>query len=331
MAKFIFPKNSIPSQGMYEFKKTITVDSPENAEIKIFASSRYILYINDEYVCEGPCRSSEDIRYFDTVTTNLLKKGKNEISVKIMHLTDQIKFTSVFKTTKPILIAEIKTDSEKAYTDSTWECLYYKNHILMYSNFCTFTPPFEEITDMETEKFELSESGNFEFDKSFISDYGTMDFFNLKPRPIPMIYPGEEVILTPVKKGEGFTEYDVGCYVTAKLSFDIKKHNDVKILYSECYEFEEGKFKRDDTNGFLKGSYDIIHAQNEDFTFDTYWFRAFRYIRIESENPDAIKSITAKKNRASPFPQSPRKNCFKRSRNSPKRQRCCGKYLTIRR
>ena len=295
MAKFIFPIDTPPSKGMYEFKKTINLDSQKNAQIRIFASSRYILYINNEYICEGPCRSSEDIRYFDTISTNALKKGKNEISVKVMHLTEKMEFTSVFKSNKPLLIAEIKTDSETFSTDSSWECLLYKNHNLLYPNFWTFVPPFEEITDTQTEFFELSESKDFDFSKSFISEYGTLDFYNLKPRPIPMIYPRESVTLTPVKTGDGFIEYDAGCYVTAKLSFDILKNNYVKILYSECYEFEDGKSKRDDISGFLKGSYDVIHPKKEDFTFNPFWFRAFRYIRIESKNPDAIKNITAKR------------------------------------
>lgn len=295
MAKVILPKNTYQNQGMYEFRKKITLNSAENAKIKIFASSRYILYINGEYVCEGPCRSSEDIRYYDTVTSDSLKKGENEICVKVIHLTDKTQFTSVFKTFTPMLIAKIKTDSETISTDSSWECLFLKNHKLIYSEW-TFIPPYEEIFDTEGEILELSESKDYDFNKSFISPYGTVDYFIFLPRPIPMISPGENVTLTPVKKGSNFIEFDAGCYMTAKLSFDIAKNNDIKIIYSECYETENGKIQRDDTAGFLKGQYDIIHAQKEDFTFNTYWFRAFRYIRIETENPDiAIKSITAKK------------------------------------
>lgn len=295
MAKFISPKTLPGELGLYKFKKKIIISECENSEIRIYASTRYILYINGEYISEGPCRGHEDVWYFDTVTTDKLRKGENEITVKVMHETHLSHFTSVFKSFKPMLIMDIKTGEEYFSTDCSWECLFLKNHRLIYHGFC-FVAPFEEYINDESVSLGTEETYKYDFDKGMGFTYGKIEPHTILPRPIPMIYPGESVSLTPVKKGEGFIEYDSGKYITAKLKFDIAKNSHVKIIYSECYESENGKGQRDDLSGFLKGFHDIVHPQENDFTFIPYWFRAFRYIRIEADNPEeAVKSIEVKK------------------------------------
>lgn len=104
-----------------------------------------------------------------------------------------------------------------------------------------FTAPYEEIGKTERVPMKISCSRNYSFSGDFKSPYGVVDMFEFKPRPIPMIYPMENVKFSVVKKGENFIELDAGNYVTAKPSFEVAKGDAVKIIYSECYVFDGEK------------------------------------------------------------------------------------------
>lgn len=296
MTSYIRAKDGYHPDGMYEFIKEIELSSDEIFTINIFASTRYTLYINDEYVCEGPCRSSEDIRYYDTVTTDKLRCGKNIIRVLVMHTTHNMSCASVFKAAKPILIMEARSNSTVISTDDSWKCLFKKEHKLIAHPYMLFVPPFENvIADGQIEEIEIEEFSFFDFDWGFDEPYGCVNSFHLVKRPIPMIYPTDEISFRIVKEGENFVEFDAGCYVTAKIEAELKSNSDVKIIYSECYQKSENeKEKRDDSTGYLSGPFDIVRTGECDYTFKTFWFRAFRFIRIEGENvKSALLSLKA--------------------------------------
>ena len=67
MAHIIAPQTVPEPNGICEFRKEIYIEKKEDWSINIFAQSRYILYINGGYICEGPCRSAQNVRFFDTV------------------------------------------------------------------------------------------------------------------------------------------------------------------------------------------------------------------------------------------------------------------------
>ena len=93
MAEFITVNGEFAPSGMYEFSKDIYIEKDCQVSICAFAVMRYILYISGEYVCEGPCKSSENIRYYDEVKEVRLQKGRNEIKMVVIHLLQQGKFS----------------------------------------------------------------------------------------------------------------------------------------------------------------------------------------------------------------------------------------------
>jgi len=290
---YIFPEKSPSYDGMYLFEKQINAKKQEVAKINIFASTRYILYINGEYICEGPCRGHEKTRYYDSVEVEL-KEGINDICVKVMHLG--IAFTTVFKTPMPMVAFEAVTEDEVFISDETWKCKYLSGYKFYNPAFYTICP-YEKV-DAGGEAVELPvviekafESCTFKSD-GYYNVCGCVHPFVLEKRPIPMIYPGAENVLKPIKSGDGFVEYDAGEYMTAKMKFDIASNSNVTITYSECYEFEDGKKKRDDSNGFLNGYSDYVKTADEDIVYEPFWFRAFRFIRVEGDC-EAVGSIKA--------------------------------------
>ena len=292
MAKFIAPVENTDSCGMYEFIKNVYIKRGEKVRIRIFASSLYTLYINGEYICEGPCKSAEHIRYYDEISTMAFEDGLNEIRVEVMHLTDSRSLSAIFKTPKPILLFEAVSDGVYIISDSSWKCIINKRYEFLTFDWAPFVPPNEIINMNGTQTaLQVKEEAETDF-KTFYNSNGIAEYFCLEPRPIPMIYPQQAQPLAIVREGDGFAELDAGEYVTANVTAEIKRHSTVKIIYSECYETKSGKNRRDKAEGYLKGVYDTIITGDDDYIFTTYRFRSFRFIRIECENPkETIKNI----------------------------------------
>jgi len=116
---YIYPENILSYNGMYLFEKKIHTVNELPVHINIFASSRYILYINGEYVCEGPCRGHAKVKYYDSVDARL-KKGDNDICVKVLHLP--VGFTTVFSTPFPLLAFRADCEEESFVSDASWSC-----------------------------------------------------------------------------------------------------------------------------------------------------------------------------------------------------------------
>lgn len=127
MAKFITVNSKYAKSGIYEFSKEAVIPENERYKINIFASARYILYINEKYVCEGPCRGKKDLRYYDSVEVNM-NKGINNIRVEVMHLTALGQFATVFKNEKPILIFNAVSDNNEISSELSWKCSYRNGH-----------------------------------------------------------------------------------------------------------------------------------------------------------------------------------------------------------
>jgi len=108
--------------GIYELIKNVNLEKDEEYTINLYTAGRYILTINGKYICEGPCKSHEYTRYYDSVVTNELKKGDNEIKITVMHITDEKKFTSVFKKQKIEFIFEAVSESNEIVSSADWIC-----------------------------------------------------------------------------------------------------------------------------------------------------------------------------------------------------------------
>lgn len=104
-------------------------------------------------------------------------------------------------------------------------------------------------------------------------------------------------------------ELDAGELTTGYLRLAVRsgRNSIVKMMASECYEAHESnemqrvKGNREDTSGKLLGEFDTYHvaghAENTDQEeiYESFWFRTFRYIRLEieaKEEPLELLSLT---------------------------------------
>lgn len=142
-----------------------------------------------------------------------------------------------------------------------------------------------------------------------MSEYGQSNGWDLVERPIPAKYEIQRRFASVVKSNleadkvesvikhnwplcipantQCYIELDAGEITTAYFSLNTNGGlgSRVKVLYSECYEQDDNgcysKGKRDDISGMLRGDYDIFEPVADTCIFEPFFFRTFRYIRME--------------------------------------------------
>ena len=77
----------VPQNSYCLFRKRFQIDDHvKKADIKIFADSRYILYVNGKRIGRGPCRSDPRWQYYDTYDiAEHLVKGENVLSAEVLY------------------------------------------------------------------------------------------------------------------------------------------------------------------------------------------------------------------------------------------------------
>ena len=299
MSVWVYANEKPQSINLYYFKKSFNAKIGDKFIVKMSADTRYQFYLNDSLVCEGPCQGAAHQRLFEVVdASEYLADGENSICVKVMYVgTEQ--FSIVYRSSRPALWfdGELQSGDEtiRIGSDASWECLRddglkFIYHLGIHGSM----PPCEEWLSEKTltpvklcnwfEPF-LSTNG--------FSPYGTLQPYSLYERSIPQMKEYARRKMTAVKTGDGCVIYDSGEYTTAKvyLKINAPKDTTVRVTYAECCSFSDpvgaqakGKAIRDDIlaeGARIDGVFDLIHAKGGEEIFAPFWFRAFRYIKIE--------------------------------------------------
>lgn len=119
------------------------------------------------------------------------------------------------------------------------------------------------------------------------SEASTEAWLDLLYRDVPLTVPAHSRVIAELDAGElttGFLQFAMSQGAEAK----------IRLLCAECYE-QEPKLvpwmrdkgdRTDSVNGSLYGDYDIYHVagiRGKVETYEPFWFRTFRYVRIEIE------------------------------------------------
>ena len=293
----------------YYFTKEF--DAPAGATLTASScgDSRYVLYLNGHLVSEGPCHGSEYVTYYETEDlTPYLVEGKNTLVAKVLYVTDGY-FISVYRNSHPAFWFDGKmtVDGETTTigTDGSWCCARedacsFINGPGVHISIC----PFEIWSGAsQTSPIAIATMHEPNFEKKCYNLFGLIEPYVMAPRPIPAMETEEYRPMTPVRNGDGFIEFDSIMYSTAKVHFTFKAKagTKVRLIYAECYSVANEKGDRykavrdayDDPTARIDGAFDCLIATGEEQTFVPFWFRSFRFIRVEFEDPDIeIKSFT---------------------------------------
>lgn len=300
---WITTRQTPQKSAYYYFAKQFSLEKlPESFSVNICADRRYILYINGVEIAHGPCQSGEEMRYFETVNAaHALKKGENEIAVRVFHVVGD-SFIAVYGKEKPALwfCGKLRSGDEETllFSDSSWQCkrsdaISFRRGERIHNS----VAPFEDVAKDEilTDE-EIIEDYEPRPERASTTCYGLNEKYILTPRPIPVFTSDKSEKLKEIRRytdkdGKTCVEFDAGRYTTSFVDvvFKAKTEAEIKITYAECYAFPDGenkpkKFRRDDTSGCLFGAYDSVISDGNKKTFTPFWYRAFRFIKIETDD-----------------------------------------------
>ena len=286
----------------YYFTKEFEAPAGASLTASFCGDTRYALYLNGHLVSEGPCQGSSYVTYYETEDlTPYLVAGKNVIKAKVLYVTEGY-FISVFRGSKPAFWfdgkLECKGEVTAIGTDESWTC--EREAACAFSNMPGLhisIPPFEQWSgESQCMPVPIEKAYEPALDRGCYNHFGLSESYVMSPRPIPQMQTEPYRALKAVRSGEGFTEYDAGAYTTAKirLRFKARAGTRVRLIWAECYSVSDESGNRykgvrdayDDPTAEMGGAYDSLIATGQEQTFEPFWYRAFRFVRVEFEDPD---------------------------------------------
>ncbi len=308
MSHWICADETPKSPHYYEFTKEF--NAPEGATLiaHICGDTRYALYLNDALVSEGPCQGSSYLTYYETEDlTAHLRPGKNVLRAQVLYVTEGY-FISVYRRANPAFWFDGTLTADGATTpigtDDTWSCA--REDACSFHNspgVHTSIPPCEDWSGPSVlTPVPVRMMYEPALERHSYNIFGLAEPYMLSPRIIPQMETEPACTMIPVRSGEGFTEFDAGAYTTAKIAMTFKAcaGSHVRLIYAECYTVADENGNRyknlrdahDDPTAAPGGVVDTLVATGEEQTFSPFWYRSFRFIRVEFE-PDADFTLTA--------------------------------------
>lgn len=303
-------KDALGAATCVGFRREITCKAePGETTMKIFADSRYMLWINGSYVLRGPCRFDPKGPQYDELDIKpFLKKGTNLIAILV-----QANISGSLKLMKhsPGMVAYISgIDSEgnkiEAVTDQSWLC----------SNKIEFLMPPKRKTwscIMDSVDAKMPDAGwiNPSFDDSNWSKAVFVDgstWGKLQARALPLLDEidlGSGTIIQVTHKGkvdirkknlpqslpltfETGTEViiDMGKLSLVYWNIEIEATDKSMLIFTPCQNFVDGKTK---TSFNCQNYYKAKNGKQKYVCTDTF---GFRYLNLKIEGaPVTINAI----------------------------------------
>ncbi len=279
-------------------------ENPKHAQIHIFADSRYLLWVNGEYVERGPCRFDPKGPQYDSIDiVKFVKKGNNTVAILVQ--ANVIGSLKIMKHT-PGLTALIKIDGLEIYTDQSWLCSD-KVPSQMIADRWTWSCILDQV-DAKSEDFGWT---NPEFNTQTWSKAIKIDASTwgpLKPRAIPLLAEtdlGSGTILQvtcngnvdktpkvlsenlPIElKADSEVVIDIGKLSLIYWNIEFEADGNAKLIFTPCQDFIDGKTI---INYNCENIYEAKQGLQSYISTDTF---GFRYLNLKVSNADIkINSI----------------------------------------
>jgi len=322
------PEISGKEYGVYLFRKSFQFDSvPRQFIVHVSADNRYKLYVNGQYVCNGPARGDLMKWYFETIDiAPYLNKGENIIGAVVWNFS-YLRPLAQFSD-RTCLIIQGNSDSEnKINTDKSWSVLKDTAYELLEVNLHEVGPG-EKFNGCKhpwgwlNKDFDISRWKNANEIQSglpllCLKEYGSPDSHQLLPRNIPQMemkpqsfakirrsdlptisdkfLSGVDPMIIPANKKVKIL-FDQGKLTNAYpvLKYRAGKNSEIKLTYAESlFDDKNEKGNRDVIDGkHIFGYQDIIVSNGSlSQSYQTLWFRTFRYVEMEVETKDEPLTI----------------------------------------
>jgi alpha-L-rhamnosidase len=304
---------------------------PKQFIVHVSADNRYKLYVNGKQVCNGPARGDLLKWYFESVDiASFLKKGKNVITAQVWNFAEHRPGAQVSSMTGFILQGNTDAESF-INTNNSWLVFRDLAYSPIVGQLCIIGPEEKLDSELHPwnwmqPDFDCSgwnKSGEMEKGRplSSLGPFGGPSTWVLQPRTIPAMEQkmqrfssirrsdlpkisdsflrGEKALTIPAHtKTKILIDQKVLTNAYPILIFSKGKKSEIRITYAEALikdkKNKEEKGNRDDIDqkDIDDYYYDIILADGGDNrTFESLWFRPFRYVELAVETKDEPLTI----------------------------------------
>ncbi|WWD09794.1 hypothetical protein V865_007922 [Kwoniella europaea PYCC6329] len=318
--KWIDSSSDNTAARLVSFTRTVNLKSrPSEALLHFSADTRYKLIVNGHRVAVGPSRSHSTIWYYDTLDISpWLTEGENKVEFLIIRYFAGSRGGMPFeRTTFPGFTCIGKVGDEDLASAKGWTAVVddsrkyptgLQDDVFLHINERVSPVPLNQtVTPVPYSLKTLN---------------GELAPWRLRPREIPLPESSSVSVNTinsiqsnstqdewaDYLSGKGVVsleantkhsldiQADVHSTAFVRWSFTSKKDTQIKlkITYSEGYELEPRFYpwlrtkanRLDSKNGLLLGPYDEMTLDipaGQEVTYEPFWFRTFRLIRLEVE------------------------------------------------
>jgi hypothetical protein len=322
------PDNSNAEYGVYLFRKDLVIQAkPEKFIVHVSADNRYKLYVNGIYVCNGPARSYLFKWNFESVDiSSYLHAGKNSISSVVWNFAEHRPIAQISGQTGFIIQGNTKVESI-INTDKSWVVFkdmaynplpvsinqYYV--VGLGENFNCEKHPWNWMdTDFNTSEWTHAKDVETAKPIGCFGEWGGTSIHLLSQRPIPLMDEKSQRFLK-IRRSDidniseeflkGSTPITIAANSKVKILFDQQalttaypllrfskgSNSSIKLTYAESlFDSYGNKGNRNEIeNKQIIGNSDIIICDGgNNRTFQTLWWRTFRYVEMEIETKDEL-------------------------------------------
>lgn len=310
--------------------------------LDITADSGYKLYVNGAFVQKGPQKGTPENWYVDTVDIGeSLLKGKNAIAIEVIRYPEksELRNDSVYHTPYPGLYILDKNKGGLLCARNGYKSIRAVYRKIVGEPYRPAPIHITEIVAEDSSFRGWKESGYDDKKWEETSCYSFFDAnkacipFNIFPRYIPYMHyerchfhsvvcvregidtsQWEDLILkdkalTLKANSHNIVELSAGEEMCGFpiLSFIAGKGASVKMIHSECYVTDKKGDRTDWVKGHLEGAVDQYNVSGwgtEAYMeeYEPFWFKTFRFIRLEIETKDEPLTIQSYTYRATGYP-----------------------------
>ncbi len=297
--------------------------SHNDVTAKIFADSRYKLYINGEYVCEGPCIGSD--KYYDEINVSaFIRCGNNDIEAIVFYAGGDEGASCIGRGRRVSFFMNVSIGENLLLeTDESWDCAPDLSVEFFLSSEIHKNGYLNEKHKNITLKWEKAVRLNYVEGNA---EWGVLPDPDIKKRPIKMYTPSapikmkisktnietavgcENRIPITVKSGDkkyivfeldklsvGYPEFELSGCGDAVITYAESYSFENKDIGSSCYEFEKDKVYvkkiRSDSRGDIIGASDEILLDGST-SYRPFFTKCMRYVKLSIT---AHSDITIKK------------------------------------
>ncbi len=257
------------------FKKIFLAKTGSNYKIKISADDYYKLYINGNFVCQGPAPAYEDSYYYNEAdVTGFVSDGENLMEVEVYYQGCNNRVWNSADNRQG-LIADVFENGEYILgTDDTWQYTYIKEYygspVIGYK-----TQYIENIDFNKAERCYENAVINEKDEHKFSKCVPTVSVYTLKPESVK-------------KCGKAHYIIDMGKEYTGQLRFALKGEKNEKVILRHGEELnDDGSVKFEMRCNCCYE--EVLTLSGERDETDFYDYKAFRYAEIIAETDSLIE------------------------------------------